>query len=53
MLDDKSPGSDGLPKEFYLACWHIVGSDLVNVLNNSLASRSLPLSQRGALISDF
>ena len=50
MSDDKSPGSDGLPKEFYLACWH-VGLDLVEVLNDSFASGLLPLSQRGALIS--
>ena len=51
MSDDKSPGSDGLPKEFYLACWHIVGPDLVDVLNDSFSSGLLPLSQRGALIS--
>ena len=51
MSDDNSPGSDGLPKEFYLACWHIAGLDLVGVLNDSFASGLLPLSQRGALIS--
>ena len=51
VSDDNSPGSDGLPKEFYLACWHIAGPDLVEVLNDSFASGLLPLSQRGALIS--
>ena len=51
MSDDKSPGTDGLPKEFYVACWHIVGPDLLDVFNTSFASGLLPLSQRGALIS--
>ena len=51
MSSNKSPGSDGLPMEFYLAVWHILGSDLVEVLNASFDSGSLPFSQRGALIT--
>ena len=38
MADSKAPGSDGLPKEFYKAFWHILGSDLVDVFNDALSS---------------
>ena len=51
MARGKSPGSDGLPAEFYLARWDILGTDLVEVLNASYVSGSLPFSQRGALSS--
>lgn len=51
MARSKSPGSDGLPAEFYLAFWDVLGSDLVEVFNASLVSGRLPLSQRGALIT--
>ena len=51
MARGKSPGSDGLPVEFYLKFWDILGSDLVDVLNASYQSGLLPFSQREALIS--
>ena len=51
MAKGKSPGSDGLPAEFYVAFWDILGPDLVEVLNASFDSGLLPLSQRAALIS--
>lgn len=51
MALSKSPGSDGLPAEFYLAFWDVLGKDLVEVLNTSFDSGCLPFSQRGALIS--
>ena len=51
MALSKSPGSDGLPAEFYLAFWDVLGKDLVEVLNASFDSGCLPFSQRGALIS--
>lgn len=47
----KSPGSDGLPMEFYLAFWETLGSDLVDVLNSSFEIGFLPSSLKGALIS--
>ena len=47
----KSPGSDGLPAEFFQVFWDVLGSDLVEVFNASLVSGRLPLSQRGALIT--
>lgn len=51
MAHNKSPGSDGLPMEFYLAFWEVLGSDLVDVLNASFDVGILPSSQRSALIS--
>ena len=47
----KSPGSDGLPMEFYVAFWDLFGGDLVNVFNASLEAGLLPFSQREALIA--
>ena len=44
MAKAKLPGSDGFPAEFYLACWDILGSDLVEVLNASFDSGILPFS---------
>lgn len=38
----KSPGSDGLPVEFYSRFWHIIGKDLVDVLNRSFQTGQLP-----------
>ena len=51
MAKGKSPGSDGLPAEFYLAFWDILIPDLVEVLNASFDFGLFPFSQRGALIS--
>ena len=51
MAKGKFPGSDGLPKEFYVAFWDLLGEDLVNVFNTSLDTGLLPFSQREALIA--
>jgi len=51
MAHNKSPGSDGLPMEFYLTFWEVLGSDLVDVPNASFDVGILPSSQRSALIS--
>ena len=48
---NKSPGSDGLPAEFYLQFWDLLGSDLMEVLNEGYRSGSFSLSQRSGLIS--
>ena len=34
MARNKSPGSDGLPMEFHLSFWEILGPDLIDVFNN-------------------
>ena len=47
----KSPGSDGLPMEFYVKFWPLLGADLVNVLNSCYLSGAMSLTQRRGLIS--
>ena len=51
MARRKAPGSDGLPAEFYLKFWAVLGQDLVQVLNSCYRSGSLSLSQRRGVIS--
>ena len=50
MVRSKSPGSDGLPMEFCVTFWPLLGTDLVNVLNSCYLSGVLSLSQRRGLI---
>ena len=50
MAKAKSPGCDGLPAEFYLTFWEILGADLVEVFNASFVSGLLPSSQRMLII---
>jgi len=51
MAKCKAPGLDGLPAEFYLKFWHVLGQDLVHVLNSCYTAGSLTLSQRRGVIS--
>lgn len=51
MAKRKAPGSDGLPLEFYVKFWEVVGEDLVCVLNSCYNDGSLSLSQRSGVIS--
>ena len=52
IANGKSPGSDGLPMEFYVVFWKLLSGELVDVNNASLETGLLPLFQREALI-DF
>ena len=47
----KSPGSDGLPIEFYVKFWPLLGADLVNVLNSCYLSGGMSHTKRKGLIS--
>ena len=47
----KAPGCDGLPVEFYLKFWDVLGPDLVEVLNFCYLSGSLSRTQRRGLIA--
>ena len=47
----RSPGSDGLSVESFLAFWNVLGEDLVEDFNPSFSSGHLPLSLRRALIT--
>ena len=51
MAKRKAPGSNGLPMEFYVKFWSVLGSDLVDVLNFCYDSGSLSSSQHRGLIS--
>ena len=50
MARRKARGSDGLPAEFYLKFWAVLGEDLVQVLNSCYRSGSFSLSQRRGVI---
>jgi exonuclease III len=46
----KTPGIDGLPKEFYSAFWDVVGAPLLDMVNHSLATGTLPASLRQGVV---
>lgn len=47
----KTPGNDGLTKEFYIAFWDCISKDLVSCLNNSFDEGELTTSQKQAVIT--
>ena len=51
MKNNKSPGNDGLTKEFYLAYFPLIGDLLVNCLNYSFITGELTSSKRQAIIT--
>ena len=51
MSNQKTPGSDGLPKEFYVFAFPYIGDSFVNFLNHSLDVGVLAPSQRKGLIT--
>ena len=51
MAKRKAPGLDGLPAEFYVKFWSVLGIDLVDVLNSCYRSGAMTLSQRRGVIS--
>ena len=51
MSNGKSPGNDGLTKEFYVCFWEDLGSLLVDTLNNAFQYGELSTSQRQAVIT--
>ena len=51
MNAGKSPGTDGLTAEFYLAFWADIGEDLVEVLNYGFQNGQLSVSQHRGLLS--
>ena len=51
MARGKAPGCDGLPMEFYLKFWHVLGFDVVCVLNSAFGLGSLSRSQRRGIIT--
>ena len=51
MALGKSPGVDGLPAEFFVKFWDVLGADLVRVLNECHTAGKLCLSQRTGAIT--
>ena len=43
--------TDGLPAEFYTMFWHILGHDLVDVINFSNSQNLLAKSMRSAILT--
>ena len=48
---EKSPGSDGLTREFYVCFWEDIGSCLVSALNYSFEHGELTSSQKQAVVT--
>jgi len=51
MRDNKSPGSDGLTKEFYVTFWPDLNHDLLDSLNTSFSEGELSTSQKQGVIT--
>ena len=51
MARGKAPDCDGLPMEFYLKFWDVLGNDLVLVLNSAYRLGSISGSQRRGIIT--
>ena len=48
--DNKTPGLDGLPIEFYKTFWNLLGPHIAQLLNDIL-DHGLPISQQTAVVS--
>lgn len=51
MKDNKSPGVDGLSKEFYINFWDVIGTHLLEVIKEMLTIRKMCQSMREGIIS--
>ena len=49
--DNKVPGIDGLPTEFYKKFWHLLGHGLVETFNAAFDSGHMSTSQKQAIIT--
>ena len=46
MKNEKSPGEDGIPKEFYEKYYHLIEDELYYLYNNILIDKEQPSSQK-------
>ena len=51
MNNNKSPGNDGLPKEFYICFFEKLADPLTQALNQSFVDGEMSISQRQAVIT--
>ena len=50
MQDFKSPGNDGLTKEFYKCFWNVIKDPLMNSIKEARKKKRLSITQRQAVI---
>ena len=50
MKNEKSPGEDGLPREFYHKYFHLLKEEMSELFNNIKLDKQQPESQKNALI---
>ena len=50
MPNNKSPGQDGIPVEFYKVYWNVIADDLLEVIHKGLDNKQLPYTQYLAVI---
>ena len=50
MHSDKSPGSDGLPAEFYSTFWNEIAGPLLKALNHAYETGNLSITQKRGII---
>lgn len=51
MKSGKTPGKDGLPAEFYVKCWPVVGVYVTEVINYCVSQRCTAPSMKDGLIT--
>jgi len=51
MANNKTPGNDGLPKEFYVYFWKELGEEMVSSFNYSFEKGVLSTTQRQAIVT--
>ena len=52
MEENKSPGKDGIPMEFYITFWHIIKNDFTELINHIFfVKKELTDSMKTAIIS--
>ena len=51
MGRNRSPGTDGFPADFYVACWDIIGTDLVQAIKEIFQGQTFPMSWKATFIA--
>ena len=50
MKNNKSPGNDGIPAEFYKKLWYIIGHDVLEMVKHYLRTYSLTKTQKEGVV---
>ena len=51
MKQDRAPGIDGIPAEFFQSFWYILKNPYINMINECWALEDLPLSMKTAILA--